>query len=58
MLKWYFAQTKEKVWSGNAFNSRAEQFYRRIDWSEVGTPRTKGFIFEMKYKYWTTSPNS
>lgn len=37
MLDWYFTQTKEKVWLGTAFNTRAEKFYRKAGWTEVGT---------------------
>jgi hypothetical protein len=55
MLDWYFTQTKEKVWLGTAFNTRAEKFYRKAGWKEVGTHRTKEIKFEMTYDDWTTS---
>ena len=45
MLDWYFSQT------------RAEQFYRRAGWTEVGTHGTKEIKFEMTYNDWTKSPN-
>lgn len=53
MLHWYFAQTKETVWLGTAFNTRAEMFYRKAGWAEVGTHGTKEIKFEMSYEDWT-----
>ncbi len=37
MLNWYFDQTKNNLWLGTAPNTRAEMFYRRAGWTEVGT---------------------
>lgn len=53
MLDWYFSQTKNKVWLGTAFNTRAEQFYRKAGWAEAGTHGTKEIKFEMTYADWT-----
>lgn len=53
MLDWYFAQTKETVWLATAFNTRAEQFYRKAGWSEVGTHASKEIKFEMTHEGWT-----
>jgi GNAT superfamily N-acetyltransferase len=55
MLDWYFTQTKEKVWLGTAFDTRAEKFYRKAGWKEVGTNGTKEIKFEMTFNNWTTS---
>ena len=52
MLDWYFKQTKEKVWLGTAFNTRAEQFYRKAGWTEIGLYSTKEIKFEMTYSDW------
>nr|WP_294936404.1 GNAT family N-acetyltransferase [uncultured Flavobacterium sp.] len=52
MLDWYFRQSKEKVWLGTAFNTRAESFYRKAGWTEVGTHGTKEIKFEMTYNNW------
>jgi GNAT superfamily N-acetyltransferase len=52
MLDWYFTQTKEKVWLGTAFNTRAEKFYRKAGWKEVGTHGINEIKFEMTYKDW------
>ena len=53
MLDWYFKQTKDTVWLGTAFNTRAEKFYRKAGWNEVGTHGTKEIKFEMTYIDWT-----
>ncbi len=52
MLNWYFSKTKNKVWLGTAFNTRAEQFYRKAGWTEVGSHGTKEIKFEMTYIEW------
>ena len=52
MLDWYFKQSKDKVWLGTAFNTRAESFYRKAGWTEVGMHGTKEIKFEMTYKNW------
>ncbi|HOZ81516.1 MAG TPA: GNAT family N-acetyltransferase [Bacteroidia bacterium] len=57
MLDWYFSQTKQTVWLGTAFNTRAEQFYRKAGWTEVGTHRSKEIKFEMTYSDWIKIPN-
>ena len=36
MLDWYFSQTSEPVWLGTAPGTRAEGFYRKAGWREVG----------------------
>ena len=53
MLDWYFSQTQKTVWLGTAFNTRAEQFYRKAGWTEVGMHGTKEIKFEMTYDEWT-----
>lgn len=53
MLVWYFSQTQKTVWLGTAFNTRAEQFYRKAGWTEVGMHGTKEIKFEMMYEDWT-----
>ncbi len=57
MLDWYFNQTKATVWLGTAFNTRAEKFYRKAGWTEVGTHGTKEIKFEMTYTDWAKSRN-
>jgi GNAT superfamily N-acetyltransferase len=51
MLGWYFQQTKETLWLGTAFNTRAEKFYRQQGWQEAGL-HGKEIKFEMTYDSW------
>jgi GNAT superfamily N-acetyltransferase len=52
MLDWYFSQTDLTIWLGTSPNTRAEKFYRKAGWKEVGT-RGKGEIkFEMTAVNW------
>ncbi len=52
MMDWYFSQTTTTVWLGTAFNTRAENFYRKAGWTEVGMHGTKEIKFEMTYFDW------
>lgn len=52
MLDWYFAQTKNTVWLGTEFKTRAENFYRKAGWIEVGLHGKKEIKFEMTYEIW------
>ncbi len=55
MLDWYFTQTKQKVWLGTSFNTRAENFYRKAGWTEVGTNGKDEIKFEMTFDEWTNN---
>ncbi|MFY7965825.1 MAG: GNAT family N-acetyltransferase [Chitinophagaceae bacterium] len=52
MLDWYFTQTKNTVWLGTAFNTRAEKFYKKAGWTEIGLHGTKETKFEMTFETW------
>jgi len=52
MLEWYFSKTKEKVWLGTSPNTRAEMFYRKCGWKEVGEHGKGEIKFEMTYDDW------
>ena len=52
MLDWYFKQTKDNVWLGTAPNTRAEVFYRKSGWTEIGTHGKGEIKFEMSYVNW------
>jgi GNAT superfamily N-acetyltransferase len=52
MLDWYFSQTTTNVWLGTAFNTRAERFYRKAGWKEVGLHGTGEIKFEMTFENW------
>ena len=41
MLEWYFTQTMNNVWLGTSPNTRAEAFYRKAGWTEIGTTRKR-----------------
>ncbi|MFZ1256861.1 MAG: GNAT family N-acetyltransferase, partial [Saprospiraceae bacterium] len=49
MLDWYFKQTKNNVWLGTSPNTRAEIFYRKLGWTEIGTHGKGEIKFEMKF---------
>ncbi|MBA2249557.1 MAG: GNAT family N-acetyltransferase [Chitinophagaceae bacterium] len=52
MMDWYFTNTKEKVWLGTAPNTKAEKFYRKHGWKEVGTHGKGEIKFEMRFEDW------
>lgn len=53
MLDWYFEQTTANVWLGTSPGTRAEQFYRKAGWKEIGTHGKGEIKFEMTYNDWT-----
>lgn len=57
MLDWYFAQTRENVWLGTAPKTRAEGFYRKAGWTEIGTHGKGEVKFEMTYDAWINRNN-
>lgn len=52
MLEWYFSRTTDKVWLGTAPHTRAETFYSRSGWIEVGAHGKGEIKFEMTYEDW------
>jgi GNAT superfamily N-acetyltransferase len=52
MLDWYFKQTDSAIWLGTAPNTRAEKFYRKAGWKQVGLHRKGEIKFEMSEKEW------
>lgn len=52
MLDWYFKQTRANVWLGTSPNTRAELFYRKAGWTEIGTHGEDEIKFEMTYDNW------
>ena len=55
MLDWYFNQTEENVWLGTAPNTRAESFYRKAGWRDIGFHGKGEIKFEMSYQIWKES---
>lgn len=56
MLDWYFDQTQQSVWLGTAPGTRAEAFYRRAGWKEIGLHGKGEIKFEMTFEKWRLSP--
>jgi sphinganine-1-phosphate aldolase len=52
MLDWYFKQTKRSVWLGTSPQTRAENFYRKAGWIEIGKHGVDEIKFEMTYAGW------
>lgn len=52
MLDWYFSQTQTTVWLGTSPNTRAESFYRKAGWKEIGTHGKGEIKFEMIFEDW------
>lgn len=54
MINWYFLQTNKPVWLGTAPKTRAELFYRKAGWKEVGLHGKGEIKFEMTKDDWET----
>jgi GNAT superfamily N-acetyltransferase len=52
MLNWYFNQYDSTLWLGTAPGTRAESFYRRSGWKEVGIHGKGEIKFEFSYNDW------
>lgn len=52
MMEWYFGQTQKTLWLGTAPNTRAESFYKKAGWQEIGTHGKGEIKFEMTFDNW------
>ncbi|RYY69541.1 MAG: GNAT family N-acetyltransferase [Chitinophagaceae bacterium] len=52
MMDWYFNQTTATVWLGTAPATRAEAFYRKAGWVEIGMHGKGEVKFEMTAENW------
>ena len=52
MLDWYFVQTRVNVWLGTSPDTRADLFYRKMGWTEIGKHGKNEIKFEMTYDNW------
>jgi GNAT superfamily N-acetyltransferase len=52
MIDWYFTQTSETIWLGTAPNTRAETFYRKSGWKQIGIRPNGEVHFEISKKEW------
>ncbi|GAA4370533.1 hypothetical protein GCM10023185_45090 [Hymenobacter saemangeumensis] len=48
MLSWYFNQTRKTLWLGTAPGTRAEAFYRKAGWRDLGLRGNGEVKFEMQ----------
>ena len=53
MVDWYFSQKKEPLWLGTDPGTRAESFYRRNGWQEIGVHGKGEIKFELRFENWT-----
>ena len=53
MLNLYFEIKREPVWLGTDPGTRAEEFYKKCGWREVGTHGEGEVKFEMTFENWT-----
>ena len=52
MMNWYFTKTDKTVWLGTSPKTRAELFYRKAGWKEVGVHGKGEIKFEMTKDEW------
>jgi len=52
MLDWYFSQTHATLWLSTSPGTRAEGFYRKAGWQEVGLYGKGEIKFEMTWEGW------
>ena len=54
MMAWFLAAGPSRVWLSTDPDTRAESFYRRAGWVEVGKERNGEIRFEMSRERWLT----
>ena len=52
MIDWYFLQTTAPIWLGTAPRTRAESFYRKAGWEEIGLHGKGEIKFQMTASKW------
>ncbi|HEY6977762.1 MAG TPA: GNAT family N-acetyltransferase [Chitinophagaceae bacterium] len=58
MLNWYFENNEDTLWLGTGPGTRAESFYRKSGWKEVGIRKNGEIKFEMSKSEWRKARNS
>lgn len=58
MIDWYFTQTTAPAWLGTAPGTRAELFYRKAGWEEIGMHGKGEVKFEMTALKWKSLKKS
>ena len=52
MLDWHFSKCMDTLWLGTAPSTRAESFYRRSGWKDMGMRKNGEIRFEMSSTDW------
>ena len=52
MLDHYFREHSEKLWLGTAPRTRAENFYNKTGWKNMGTRKNGEILFELSFDDW------
>lgn len=52
LLDWYFSQTQNTIWLSTTPGTRADGFYRKCGWREVGPYGDGEIKFEMTFENW------
>ena len=52
MLDWYFEQTDQTIWLGTEPGTRAERFYQKAGWVNLGMHNAYETKFEMSLQQW------
>ena len=52
MLDWYFTQSSSPLWLTTSKGTRAEGFYRKTGWQDVGILDADEIKFEMSHEDW------
>ena len=52
MLEYYFQANTQKLWLGTAPNTRAEKFYTKTGWKNMGIRQNGEILFELTFDEW------
>ena len=58
MIDWYFSETDHPVWLSTDPGTRAEEFYRRAGWKEIGIHGRREIKFQMTKADWIETKKS
>ncbi|OSZ79859.1 GNAT family N-acetyltransferase [Chitinophagaceae bacterium IBVUCB2] len=54
MMNWYFSQTDKTIWLSTSPGTRADTFYRKAGWKEIGVYGKGETKFEMTIDDWNS----
>lgn len=52
LLNWYFTQTSDSIWLGTDPGTRAEGFYKKMGWTQIGFCDNGEAKFQMTAREW------